>query len=214
MDSTPRITTIRSNSLFTKEVVMRFYEAVRYGSKIKQACQYAGISASLYYSWRRRGLAGDEPYNIFIKGVEQAQGEFVVRNLEAVHAHSAIDWKASAWLLERRYPEDFAMRQYIEEEPALLRDLKELVSGGLVTLKEIKAEMPDLPAEYLTLLMALEAQLIESSEAFVDTTGKKADIIEGQILPTALQHKLNSTRPSGDSNKSAPVLLADDKEGE
>ena len=152
---------VHTNSLFTREVIVRFYEAIRYGSKIRAACQYAGISTPTFYLWKRRANRGEEPYATFIRGVEQAKGEFIVRNLQAVHAHTAIDWKAAAWLLERSYPEDYAMRQYIEEEPALLRELKELVSAGMVTVAEIKEQIADLPQEYLSALMALEASLLD-----------------------------------------------------
>lgn len=202
------IVSIRNNSKFTKEVVTRFYEAIRYGSKIKQACEYAGISPTQYYTWRRRANKKEEPYYTFVLGVEQAQGEFVVRNLQAVHAHTAIDWKAAAWLLERRHPQDFAMRQFIEEEPPLLRDLKELVGGGLVTIAEIREEMPDLPKDYLNILMAMEAQMLSSvSEVDGVPIESNANIIEGEVLPAALQMKLSETRSSGDSNDS-PVLPA------
>ena len=196
---------------------MRFYEAVRYGSKIKHACQYAGINVSTYYTWRRRALKGEEPYATFLRGIEQAQGEFVARNLEAIHAHTAIDWKAAAWLLERSYPEEYAMRQYVEEEPALLKDLKALVSGGLVTVLEIRKEMPDLPQDYLNILMALEAQLLTSVPSATEAAVNGQP--ERKQLPDALQFKLDSTRASGDSgdtsdNKPAPVLVDVDNETE
>lgn len=185
---------------------MRFYEAVRYGSKIKHACQFAGIQLSTYYHWRRRAHAGEEPYATFVRGVSQAQGEFVARNLEAIHAHTAIDWKAAAWLLERSYPEEYAMRTYIEEEPALLRDLKELISAGLVTVLEIRTEIPDLLPDHMNILMALEAQLM------MDTPGTEEptiiDITPKQALPQQLQHKLDTHKVSGDSSpttKNPPV---------
>lgn len=193
---------------------MRFYEAVRYGSKIKHACQYAGINVSTYYTWRRRALKGEEPYATFLRGIEQAQGEFVTRNLEAIHAHTAIDWKAAAWLLERSYPEQYAMRQYVEEEPALLRDLKELVSGGLVTVAEIRQEMPDLPDDYLNILMALEAQLLTSVPSVLEQAEEARP--QPKALPTALQHKLKSARESGDSNvdMDSPVSVDENVQSE
>jgi hypothetical protein len=183
---------------------MRFYEAIRYGAKIKHACQFAGIQLSTYYTWRRRAHAGEEPYATFVRGVSQAQGEFVARNLEAIHAHTAIDWKAAAWLLERSYPEEYAMRTFIEEEPPLLRDLKELISAGLVTVLEIRKEIPDLPPDQMHILMALEAQqMIDAPPDEIINITPPA-----QTLPQQLQHKLDTHKVSGDSTttKSAPVL--------
>lgn len=190
---------------------MRFYEAIRYGSKIKHACQFAGIQLSTYYTWRRRAHAGEEPYATFVRGVSQAQGEFVARNLEAIHAHTAIDWKAAAWLLERSYPEEYAMRTFIEEEPPLLRDLKELISAGLVTVKEIRTEIPDLPPDHMNILMALEAQLMMDTP---DTPEQPIiDVTPPPTLPKQLQHKLDSHNESGDSIttiENAPVLSGDE----
>ena len=189
---------------------MRFYEAVRYGSKIKHACQFAGIQLSTYYTWRRRAHAGEEPYATFIRGVSQAQGEFVARNLEAIHAHTAIDWKAAAWLLERSYPEEYAMRTFIEEEPPLLRDLKELISAGLVTVLEIRTEIPDLPPDHMNILMALEAQLMMATPG--TPTPEIIDVTPTTSLPKQLQHKLDTHKVSGDSNttKVAPVLVSEE----
>jgi metal-responsive CopG/Arc/MetJ family transcriptional regulator len=119
-------------------------------------------------------------------GVEQARGEFIVRNLQAIAAHTAIDWKAAAWLLERSEPETYAMRQYIEEEPALLKELKELVGAGLVSVREVKEQMPDLPTEYLNALMALETSIIDEQEVIPEQV-IAGEAIEESKLPEALQ---------------------------
>lgn len=190
---------------------MRFYEAVRYGSKIKHACQFAGIQLSTYYTWRRRAHAGEEPYATFVRGVSQAQGEFVARNLEAIHAHTAIDWKAAAWLLERSYPEEYAMRTFIEEEPPLLRDLKELISAGLVSVTEIRKEIPDLPPDQMNILMALEAQLMMETPNLAPEQ-EIINITPTETLPQQLQHKLDNHKQSGDStttDKDRPVRDAE-----
>lgn len=177
---------VRDNSLFTREAIVRFYEATRYGSKVRAACQYAGISYSTYYLWKRRAAKGEEPFATFMLGVEQARGEFIVRNLQAIAAHTAIDWKAAAWLLERSEPETYAMRQYIEEEPALLKELKELVGAGLVSVREVKEQMPDLPTEYLNALMALETSIIDEQEVIPEQV-IAGEAIEESKLPEALQ---------------------------
>jgi len=178
----------RTNSSFKRETIVRFYEAIRYGAKIKAACQYAGINTKTYYDWKRRAAGNEEPYRTFILGVEQAKGEFVVRNLQAIHAHTAIDWKAAAWLLERSFPEDYAMRQYIEEEPPLLKELKELVGAGLISVGDIREEMPDLPGDYISALMALEASIIEEQVETPQQVVAGNAVIEQASIPAEIKN--------------------------
>lgn len=179
---------MRTNNSFKRETIVRFYEAIRYGAKIKAACQYAGINTKTYYDWKRRAAEGEEPYRTFVIGVEQAKGEFVVRNLQAIHAHTAIDWKAAAWLLERSFPEDYAMRQYIEEEPPLLKELKELVGAGLVSVSDIKQEMPDLPGDYFNALMALEASIIDEQIETPQQVVAGEVVIERDTVPAEIKN--------------------------
>lgn len=179
---------MRTNNSFKRETIVRFYEAIRYGAKIKAACQYAGINTKTYYDWKRKASQGKEPYRTFIIGVEQAKGEFVVRNLQAIHAHTAIDWKAAAWLLERSFPEDYAMRQYIEEEPPLLKELKELVGAGLISVSDIRVEMPDLPGEYFSALMALEASMIDEQIDVPQQVVAGEAVVEAATLPEEIKN--------------------------
>lgn len=106
------------------EIINRLLEALRSGNFIDDACQYAGIAESTYYSWMDRGRrerarinAGEKPetaeapwLELFDK-VQQARSEAVVRNVHLIQrAASDGTWQAAAWFLERTRPDKFGRR--------------------------------------------------------------------------------------------------------
>jgi hypothetical protein len=82
------------------------------GTPIKQACAAVGISNGTFYLWMDKGKKAKKgQYKEFYEEVEKAKGEFVARNV-AIIQKAGMDgtWQASAWLLERTHPEEFAKR--------------------------------------------------------------------------------------------------------
>ena len=65
------------------------------GVSISGACEAAGVSRATYYRHRQK-------YPHFRKQIDRAQ---VISDVELVRAvKSSGDWRACAWLLEKRYP--------------------------------------------------------------------------------------------------------------
>ena len=82
----------------------RFCYAIRLGMRYQDACRYVGISPRSWQNWQNRGALGEEPYASFVAAVKEAEMEGMLSCLESIErAHRNKDWKASAWLLERRY---------------------------------------------------------------------------------------------------------------
>lgn len=101
-----------------KERVERFCEYIRLGCSIKGACGGLGISESLYYQTLQQaekdienGIDSDEVH--FFNTIKKAEQEFETRNLQIIQQHAVDDWKASAWLLERRRQKEYVVRQDI-----------------------------------------------------------------------------------------------------
>jgi len=97
-------------------VQARIVAASRRGMSRARAAQYAGIGVSTYKGWVLRGNAGEEPYASLLAAVKAAELEAEAEILDRIREHSFDTWQAGAWLLERRYPERYALKQRVQHE--------------------------------------------------------------------------------------------------
>ena len=108
-------------SKLTPETVDRLKNALIAGSKIESACIYAGISKGVYYQWKEKARADIEAgkvtqYVEFLDTIMRAM-ELSRPRLEMIVSKAAEqDWKAAAWILERRHPKDYGRKEYIESK--------------------------------------------------------------------------------------------------
>lgn len=113
--------------LSNPEIVDRLIEAIRAGTTIVAACQFAGIAEPTYHVWAGRGrrererrLNGAEPnpaeegYLQVLERLEKARGDAIVRNIGVIQK-AALDgtWQAAAWWLERTLPADYSRRTIV-----------------------------------------------------------------------------------------------------
>ena len=75
---------------------------VRAGAPLPQACEAAGISWNTAKEWLRRGKAKERPYAAFVAACRQAKARWAVAQTISITKAAPKDWKAGAWLLERR----------------------------------------------------------------------------------------------------------------
>lgn len=111
----------------TPEVTREIVRFVTRGLPLKTAARAAGISYGAVKDWNARGKAenAEEPYASFYEAIETAKAEFASVHAGVVDDAGRMgDWKASAWLLERR-TRDFVKREKIET------DAKVEHSGGV-----------------------------------------------------------------------------------
>lgn len=83
------------------DVVLNY---VRSGLFIQQACLAAGVSMRTFQEWRQK----DPRLSASLK---KAEAEFERVHIQNITTHAAKDWKASAWMLERKYPQRYAKRE-------------------------------------------------------------------------------------------------------
>ena len=77
-------------------------KAIAKGVPYKAACQCADPSLFTFNEWRKNDSA-------FAEKVRRADLEAISRNVDLIqHAAEKGDWRAAAWLLERRCPESFS----------------------------------------------------------------------------------------------------------
>lgn len=110
-------------SKFTEETVDTLIRAIRAGLPFARACEVAGIAESTFYQWQ----AGDFPRGAdkdlkaeFSEALTRARGQSALSLVERIQSATLTDWRAAAWLLERRFPGDWG------KDAELLRRVEEL----------------------------------------------------------------------------------------
>jgi|GEM_PF-1168510 len=92
----------------TPEVEETILRHLRMGAFRKHAAEAAGISDFAFDDWMRRGDEGEKPFAAFVEKVRKAQAEDALRS-QSIITRAQLgkidgDWKAAAWVLERKYP--------------------------------------------------------------------------------------------------------------
>ena len=85
------------------------FEAIKYGLNITDSCRKASISKDTYF----RKLKRDKKFE---DRVEKALIEFKQRLIISIQK-AGLDparWTAHAWMLERKFPDEFGIRQKVE----------------------------------------------------------------------------------------------------
>jgi CHASE1-domain containing sensor protein len=87
---------------YSDDAVQRIEQAVTAGATYRLACQYAGISEDTFSAWRKR-------YPDFSERLARAESNAALRWLAKIEqlADQENDWRALAWKLERRYPQEY-----------------------------------------------------------------------------------------------------------
>ena len=109
----------------TKKRIDAVAEALRKGVIIKHACIGAGICEKTYHNWQNEASDNeldpldpeeslgknpnrDDVLRYFVRETSRALNDYSSGLLEKIH--NADSWQAAAWILERRFPEEFGRR--------------------------------------------------------------------------------------------------------
>ena len=121
----------RSQLETNTEKIDRLYNYLRLGHYINQACAMAGLAESTFHYWRNLaeeiterieegdvdegGLSdGDLLLVDFLESVKRARAEAESFHLENIKAAGGESWQASAWWLERSFPERWGRKDRVE----------------------------------------------------------------------------------------------------
>lgn len=75
-------------------------QVIREGNYQVTAAKVAGIHPDTLIEWKKK-------YPDFSDAIKAAEAEAEISALQMVRAHSAGNWQAAAWYLERKFPERF-----------------------------------------------------------------------------------------------------------
>lgn len=85
----------------TPEITKKFVDAIRVGATQRIAALYAGVTDDTIINWRTR-------HPEFAEAIREAEGAGAVQSLAKIEqAASAGDWRAAAWKMERRFPQEY-----------------------------------------------------------------------------------------------------------
>lgn len=91
-------------------------ETIEQGMPLKQAAAMAGMSYDTLNNWQNRGENESAPpeYRQFCQLLRHSQDVAMQVHFSSICDAAKRDWRAAAWMRERRYPEDFARHQQLE----------------------------------------------------------------------------------------------------
>lgn len=122
----------RPRKLFKDEKMQReFMVAIETGAPYLHACRFVGIHYHTFINYRRagqdarskranRGRLGaiEKRFLDFLDSLEAAEAKAVVSRTAQLLTACKKDWRAAAWFLERRCPEEFGQRLKLEHTGA------------------------------------------------------------------------------------------------
>jgi transposase len=104
-----------AKSKLTTQIKKEIGNNIKLGMPLKFAAEAAGICEDTFYEWMKRGEREKKGmYSEFSEYIKQCQSVAVQLHLKIItKAASAGSWQASAWILERRHPEDFGRKDKV-----------------------------------------------------------------------------------------------------
>lgn len=95
-------------SKLTAATKQKLTRAIALGATYELACQSAGIAYQTFRQWMLKGEAAQTgEYRDFVEAVRASEGRGAVLKLGKIDRAALDDWRAAAWILERRYPKQF-----------------------------------------------------------------------------------------------------------
>ena len=202
---------VGTRSKFTKPRKDRIIKAIGAGCSYEMAADYAGISRQTLWNWIKKGELGkDRNYITFLDNIKTAEIEGAMANLGTIQEASQKDWKAAAWILERRhgYSRDGMKSTRPKEESVevpqdvlgLLRQTAKDLKQSSNQAKESESWQAYAALQRQLLAVVTQIRQIEAEEGMSDEMDGLTDDqllaeIEGAIvsLPPILRQRLEES---------------------
>ena len=106
------------NCKLTPEVIEKAKELANQGQPGDTVAASLGIARRTWNRWKEQAKSDYESqketiYRDLWAALEWGKSQFIQDNLAIIHKAAQRDWHAAAWLLERRIPEHFAVKQEV-----------------------------------------------------------------------------------------------------
>jgi len=127
----------------TQETTEAICSALIRGASKEAAAAAASISLRTFNRWLSRAREEGAPEDLisFADEVEEAMNRAEIHLLEKIRA--AEDWRASAWILSRRFPDRWSEKRSVEVSTNDRPDGAAMVASMLAQLREEHEETGD-----------------------------------------------------------------------
>ncbi len=93
--------------MIKKEQLDLLMQAIKMGMTDTDACNISRISRSIFYAKQKKDIG-------FAEELSAARSKWKQSNMAIIQKAALKSWQPAAWLLERKFPEEFANRQRLE----------------------------------------------------------------------------------------------------
>lgn len=83
------------------------------------ACGAVRITPKTMRNWMDRGEKGEEPFASFALDIAEAESAYEQELQDAIKVHAPADYKAAAFLIERRFPKHWGAKQQVEHSGSI-----------------------------------------------------------------------------------------------
>lgn len=138
----------RHSALAKPDVIETLFRATSAGLNQTDSCAAAGITPRTFQHWREYADAEpDGAHAQFFADLKAARAAGKLAHLENIKKHSAKEWTASAWTLERTDPEQFGKRDADSSQPKVVVQIGVRDGDVHVALSPTATVVPALPGE-------------------------------------------------------------------
>lgn len=142
----------------------KILQSLEIGATQEDAALAAGVSGDTFRQWLRRGRRAREkledgampetlgywdPYYIsLVEIMETKEAEYKIMLLRRIQDAGEDQWQPNAWILERRWSEEFSTRKTVKHEGEVNHNTKFTLDLGDKTKDVIEAQKEPIDADY------------------------------------------------------------------
>lgn len=91
---------------YCQEMTDEISKYLEEGMNRVDACILAGVSYQTFLNWMEKFE--------FLESIKRAETKFKNKNIAIIQKAAVKSWQAAAWLMERKYSDEFALKQKFE----------------------------------------------------------------------------------------------------
>ena len=95
----------------TPDVQELIVDGINAGLTYGMSCARAGVDTATFYRWLEKGeVAKSGVFREFCDAISRAKADSALRLVSQITLQAPADWRAAAFMLERRFPDDYGKR--------------------------------------------------------------------------------------------------------